>query len=285
MITCPVCNSTSARPSEKYKEYVIHHCESCDVEFADPMKSPGKEWYENHTIYRNRYQSVGQYIGWMHREFLRLTPGAGKRLLDVGCGTGDFVIEAERYGFDSIGLDFDAQAIAVGTSHWKTNRLHNLSIDDFFFRNKQHFDAITFFEVLEHLEQPLEFLRDLKKYLHPGGHISFSVPNRDSTLNSLYRKLVPDIDYPPHHLTRWSKRAVEDFLKREGFSLECLKTAAPTVSDQVFDVLRTRLSWLPHRFQRLLAIAGALLLRPIDLVLIHGTSQEGRGMIIIAKLL
>ncbi|MEX1138018.1 MAG: class I SAM-dependent methyltransferase [Bacteroidota bacterium] len=284
-IACPVCGSNVTRDVSTYGEFSIHRCDSCDVEFANPMKSPGKEWYENHPLYRNRYQAVGEYVGWMHKEFLVHVSGNGQRLLDVGCGTGDFVAEACRRGFNAVGLDFDAQAIAIGRNHWKTDRLFDLSIEDYFKKQQQPFDAITFYEVLEHLESPGPFLAALKRYLKPGGRISFSIPNRDSSLNSLYRRLVPDIDYPPHHLTRWSKQSVRKALEKNGYMIEILKPLIPSLSDQTFDILRTRFNWLPHKAQRILALSISIILLPIDLFLRRATSLEGRGMMIIAKAL
>lgn len=282
---CPVCGSESTRRIGSHNDFSIHRCDSCDVEFANPMKSPGKEWYERHLLYRNRYQAVGQYVGWMHRELLSRIPGNNLRLLDLGCGTGDFVQEALRHGFDAVGLDFDSQAIAVGRSHWKSERLHDMSIEEYFKHMPEPFDIITFYEVLEHLENPGSFLGMLKGYLRPGGRISFSIPNRDSRLNSLYRRLVPGIDFPPHHLTRWSKQAVQKAMDLHGFRIDVLKPLRPSLSDQIFDVLRTRGAWLPHRLQKLIAFACSLFLWPGDILLQRGTSMEGRGMMVIATML
>lgn len=61
----------------------------------------------------------------------------------------------------------------------------------------ERFDIISFFEVLEHLDNPVRFIEHIRGLLKPGGHIIPSVPNRNSFLDTL-----AESDYPPNHLTR-----------------------------------------------------------------------------------
>jgi SAM-dependent methyltransferase len=71
-------------------------------------------------------------------------------------------------------------------------------------------------EVLEHLEQPRELAKKVYKLLAPGGYFIMSVPNRDRISVKLRRR--DEWDYPPNHLTRWSKETLNSFLTRIGFT-------------------------------------------------------------------
>ena len=78
------------------------------------------------------------------------------------------------------------------------------------------FDIITFFEVLEHQDDPKGFVSKVMRLLKPYGCIAGSVPNRNVPLKDW--QWFRDVgDFPPHHFTRWSKRCLEGFLTSMGF--------------------------------------------------------------------
>lgn len=81
-----------------------------------------------------------------------------------------------------------------------------------------NFDVVTFFEVLEHQENPQWFLDVAKKFLSDEGCIAMSVPNRNR-----WQKAPDTLDYPPNHLTRWSPNALRNFLERNGFEILSLR--------------------------------------------------------------
>lgn len=141
-------------------------------------------------------------------------------MLDIGCGSGDFLVTARENGYNVHGIDFDRRAIEIGSERFGLANLYYGTLEDFIQDNTSgQFDVITFFEVLEHLEEPLQFFYYIKKILKTGGFIAFSVPNRKRWIkNSVW------FDYPPHHLTRWSQESIKKFLERNNFEIIRIKT-------------------------------------------------------------
>ena len=92
----------------------------------------------------------------------------------------------------------------------------------------EKYDFVVFFEVLEHLENPGAFLLALKKILSPSGRIVFSTPNRMRFLPQTHWA-----DYPPHHLTRWSREATRCALEKNGFMVE-QSFISPVSAEQLF---------------------------------------------------
>ncbi len=107
-----------------------------------------------------------------------LKPFKGLSILDVGCGGGLVCEPLARLGARVTGIDADAVAIGVAREHAKSSRL---AID---YRNKAaeelttKFDAVLALEIIEHVENPAQFVRTIAKCVKPGGLAVFSTLNR-----------------------------------------------------------------------------------------------------------
>jgi len=194
-------------------------CSACDLIFTDPMPAVNGRWYQEQVMYKVRDQLMNGGLQWNHQQFLQDRPGHGGRLLDVGCGTGEFLAAAHSTGYQITGFDFDPGAIQTAQKRFQ---MENLFTGDLFeFRDKyrkEPFQVVTAFEVLEHSPQPGDFLAALRDLTSPGGFLAISVPNRDRWPAFRY-----DWDYPPNHLTRWSRSALAGLLGKNGFRV--LRTA------------------------------------------------------------
>jgi 2-polyprenyl-3-methyl-5-hydroxy-6-metoxy-1,4-benzoquinol methylase len=174
---------------------------------------PDARWYE--AMYRGRdLRTMPLEPG--HKYFLtdKLAPRPGK-LLDVGCGTGNFLAAARAVGYDVAGTELDRNAAHFATQRLGMSRVLSLALSEFGRRYPHEaFDVVTFFEVLEHQTEPIKFLRSVKACLRFGGVIALSVPNRNRW------STAPDVlDYPPNHFLRWSVAALRAFLTTNGFEI------------------------------------------------------------------
>lgn len=209
-ITCPGCGTEDRSfVVDRLDRYTVVQCTACTLQFADPMANPGGSWYDRAYVLRHSAidTRVRDYYVWA----VRALPGKGT-LLDIGCGEGVFVNYARRHGFDAYGIDFSSEAIATGKRWFGLETIFTSSLADFKQAHPDRaYDAVTFFEVLEHLERPADFLAEASTVLKDGGHVAASVPNNDRWP---YRDFG---DYPPNHLTRWNIRSLRIFLVRNGF--------------------------------------------------------------------
>lgn len=162
---------------------------------------------------------------WYHEQGLRMLPKRVGRLLDVGCGTGNFVAAAARRGFDAVGIDFSEKAVERGRTTYGVD-LHRMTTADARARfGDGAFDVVTAFEVLEHMDDVRSFVDDLTALLHPGGRLIISVPNRERR-----PWMLNEGDLPPHHFTRWDRRSLEGLLERHGLARIRSVTCSPRVT-------------------------------------------------------
>jgi len=227
---CPVCEKEDVfNLIETWKEYKLYHCRKCDVVFSHPMKNPGSEWYEESELYILGKTLCDTTISWHHDQFIHDGKVFGDSLLDVGCGNGVFMKEAQRLGYKVVGIDFDRENIKIAREHFGLNDVFPLTLEELItsYQDKK-FDVITFFEVLEHMDNPGNFINSIKTGLKPGGHIALSVPNRERFLDPL-----GDGDYPPNHLTRWNASSISSFLEKRGFEIIKVTTKKLTTDDLI----------------------------------------------------
>ena len=174
---------------------------------------PDADWYEQ--MYGGRDEKLLP-LEPGHKYFLAdpLAPGRGE-LLDIGCGTGNFLVAARAGGYAVSGTELDRNAAQFARKKLGLPRVLGLTISEFAEQNPhEQFDVITFFEVLEHQAAPTAFLEKVKALLRPGGYIALSVPNRERWLTG------PDVlDYPPNHFLRWNAASLRNFLRAHGFEV------------------------------------------------------------------
>src|SRR5258708_835898 len=211
---CPACGATSRKAAvEKYGKYKLFGCDGCGLQFWEPREMPDARWYEQ--MYGGRDEKL-MPLEPGHKYFLAdpLAPRGGE-LLDVGCGTGNFLAAARHAGYRVTGIELDGKAARFAKERIGLQQIFPLTVSEF---AEQHadekFDVVTFFEVLEHQAAPVEFLQRVSTVLKPQGTIALSVPNRERWMTG------PDVlDYPPNHFLRWDAAALKHFLSAQGFEV------------------------------------------------------------------
>jgi 2-polyprenyl-3-methyl-5-hydroxy-6-metoxy-1,4-benzoquinol methylase len=154
----------------------------------------------------------GKAFAFLDRRLARLHGLAGERarfqqgflddrpsgaLLDIGCGNGDFAAAMQVRGWSVRGTDADpGAATAVTLNHGfpvDVGELHDLGYA------KGTMDAVTARHVIEHVRDPIRFLRECWRILKPGGRLVFVTPNAASLGHGIFREHWQGLE-PPRHL-------------------------------------------------------------------------------------
>ncbi len=137
-------------------------------------------------------------------------------LLDIGAGTGDFLVRAAKDNWSIQGMEPNDKARNIATNKGVvfTDNLNSLS--------PHSFDVITMWHVLEHVSDLENQIKLLKKLVKPNGIIIIAVPNFKSFDAKYYGKYWAAYDVP-RHLWHFSKTAIEKLFQKENVSLIKIK--------------------------------------------------------------
>lgn len=142
-------------------------------------------------------------------------------ILDIGCGTGDFLAACEEDGWSISGIEPNEKARQLAKR--KIRKVESLSQDIHYFleSHKGQFDVITMWHVLEHVPNLMEYIEQLKMLLKPTGCIVVAVPNFKSYDAVHYKEHWAAYDVP-RHLWHFSEQAIQSIFG--GFNFKVFKT-------------------------------------------------------------
>ena len=138
---------------------------------------------------------------------------AGRRVLDLGCATGEFLRTLDPDRHDLFGVDLNVDAIAQAAEGIPRGHFHSGTLADAPFPNER-FDAITMIDFIEHVRDPESELRMAGERLADNGRIIISTPRSDSVVARMTRKVWPQ--YREEHLTYFSLSGLSACMQRAG---------------------------------------------------------------------
>jgi len=215
---------------QKVKDYSVskeifelHHNPEYDLLMTFPKPSLEKlpsyyesEDYISHTDgKRSLFERVYHFIKRIAlKNKLKLinTQSAKGKLLDIGAGTGDFLVVAKNEGWDITGIEPSAKAKGIAINKG-VNFADSLSVLE-----SHSFDIITMWHVLEHVPNLEDYLSELKRLIKPTGTIIIAVPNFKSFDANFYGRHWAAYDVP-RHIWHFSKTAIEKLFAEKGIQL------------------------------------------------------------------
>ena len=141
-----------------------------------------------------------------------LNPGKGN-LLDIGAGTGDFLIVAKNNGWNTKGVEPSEKAKSIAIQKGVSFAASTTDLES------HSFDVITMWHVLEHVPNLENQIRELKRLVKPNGTIIIAVPNFNSYDAKHYGAFWAAYDVP-RHLWHFSKTSIKILFEKEDLKLE-----------------------------------------------------------------
>ena len=235
---CPLCLSEREHQSvvtshvygkDKEKSNAFFECESCEVIYQYPFLSEEEE----HFFYVAEFENFmstrsGEDGGWLKSEdhiaaneenrirrmnYLSSFLTEPKEILEVGCSSGFMLYPLIKDGHSCTGIEPSG---AFGNFLKKNNVESYSSIEELKNNSpRKRFDLVFHFFVLEHIRNPVEFLRELLGLLKPGGKIIFEIPNSSDPLYSIYD--IPEFErfyWSVAHPWYFNKKSLSVLLKK-----------------------------------------------------------------------
>jgi len=229
---CNLCGATRAHAVFVKQGWRLVRCDSCTLLRVDPQPTATQvlQLYAPESGYQqHRLHDDNRYANWeahRARELAALIGPAsrGAALLDIGCATGTFLTVARANGWRVRGLELGRHLAEHG------RRVHQLDIEIGDIHeaaarfDASSFDAITMWDVVEHLARPRNAVASLVRLLKPGGALYVSTPNEDGWVSRYHwwtiRKLMGSWPHPepPRHLYQFSRATMAALYRAAGLT-------------------------------------------------------------------
>lgn len=216
MIKCKICSEKSNFYSD-IKNIKLYKCNHCKLVFQSNIPiNYQKNLYSYYSEFNNYdYESLYNTVN--SRNYNRIL----KRLrsliikknmplnfIDIGCGYGELVNFGNLNGWDSYGIDLSKEAINIGKKHGINIDLINLESNLI----KKNWSVIFLNEVIEHLNNPKIFFRNLSKIISSKGIIYMTTPNFNS-LDRFITKKKWNVFHEEHYFY-FSKASLKYFINK-----------------------------------------------------------------------
>ena len=213
--TCPVCGSADLHEKLRVQDrsvsqetFTIQQCGACGFQFTNPRPAAAHigKYYESdaYVSHNSGAQGLVNQVYKAARFFTvrrkvalitKLNGGQPGRLLDYGCGTGHFLAQAKRAGWQVTGLEPNPRARQDAASRVGQPMLEPAALASL---APASFDAVTLWHVLEHVHALHDTLRQLVAALKPSGQLLVAVPNPASLDAQHYQQDWAAYDVPRH---------------------------------------------------------------------------------------
>ncbi len=230
--TCFVCGGRRQKAFFSAAGSDFWRCRDCGVVRMDPLPGsaePGEDYQgfdlETYRKFMETFR-VPQY----ERDAAALRRhGASGRLLDIGCGMGEFLDVAARSGFEVTGIEPSPTASEIAGRRHPVLKGEFLDLD----LGARRFDAVTLWSVLEHVRTPGETLARIASLMERGGFLALRVPDVRGLLPGLalaiHRltfgrvsaplRVLYQLDWHYKHFTGFDRRTLSRAVENAGFAI------------------------------------------------------------------
>jgi SAM-dependent methyltransferase len=242
-ISCNLCGNNETKTFYRNNMWHIVQCKKCGLRYLNPRPS----LLEVQDLYRNEYfnhypmehEKIGYFslpekYGWESYKCVEVieryleTKGS---LLELGCACGFGLAIAKKKGWKVQGVDISQEAAEYGHNRFNLNILVG-SLESVALPNDT-FDGVIALQTLEHLPNPLNTLKEIRRVLKRRGMAIISVPNISSIDTRLSHKTFMHLLQPPYHFYHFTPDTIKKMANKAGFRIVKIEYTPPAFYNQL----------------------------------------------------
>jgi 2-polyprenyl-3-methyl-5-hydroxy-6-metoxy-1,4-benzoquinol methylase len=217
---CSLCNSSNVIKKFNKEGINYYRCDSCGFLFSKPdVNANSQENIEDYEDYYIKYfdtniadkKNFDSILKWISRK----VNFEGKAMLDIGSGSGKLVNYLRGKGLNIKGIEYSKPLFEKYLKN--KDYFFNCSIDTFSEMDNGPYDIVTLMDVLEHVEQPGKFIKDIAKIQRAGGYLIIEIPLYKSLPSRLFGKNWHF--FHKYHLSYFAKKRLAKLLDDNGYDL------------------------------------------------------------------
>jgi SAM-dependent methyltransferase len=258
---CPACGAALFSWRFRKKGRDFWRCDGCGVEKQHPLPT-----LDELAGYYEAAFTDGMYKTFVDAEPMKVMTAAERmseigglarpgRWLDVGCANGVFVEAAAKAGHNAEGIELSEEAVAMARARGVKATCSTIEG----FGTAAAYDTITAFDVIEHVVDPRQFLREARRLLKPDGTLVLTLPDQGSVMRRLMGKRWY-FYIPEEHLHYFNRRNMPRLLETCGLELV---RARRTFKPLTYAYALTQFQEYNPLIYRLLGAASALVPRKL----------------------
>lgn len=229
-IPCPLCGVDDAEYLWSKQDARYVRCKFCSLVYENPRPTAQElvKLYSSKTyfIQESETSSASGYKNYFTQctrglceEYFdiveRYARKASGMFCDVGCGPGGVLKIARERGWKAVGVEISSWAANEGRKD-NLDIIEGSLIDAKF--PDEYFDAVSMFDVLEHLATPKEYMKEIRRVLKSDGVLVIETPNVDGFFARYVYKQNADLIKPRAHICLYGRRSANWLFSSLGFS-------------------------------------------------------------------
>jgi 2-polyprenyl-3-methyl-5-hydroxy-6-metoxy-1,4-benzoquinol methylase len=223
--TCPLCGGREFMPAGLSAGHSVVRCAGCELHLLNPQPSDAElaEIYHPHYSFFGDEQAAGATVSRVKQataaHYLDQLAKAGiaaGRLLEVGCGDGDFLVAAARRNFSIEGIDYSIHSCRKAQAKLPPATPVHCGEISVLADRRAAYDLCVACDVIEHVRQPAAFLDTVSDLLRPGGWIFIVTPDFASWTARLMGSRW--LEFKAEHLFYYTPSTLRQQLAKAGFT-------------------------------------------------------------------
>ena len=234
-MTCPICTSDQTHTVDllmylqnSNDSYPVSLCNRCHSYYFNPLPTTSAleaHYSDSYNFYQGgNPKQLGRGAGFSKTYLLQHREHG--TLLDVGCGAADFLVGIEsQSSWTTTGLDINKKSVQEASDRTGIEIIHgDIFTNDL---NNRTFDCIHLRDVIEHVPDPVKFMKRACELLSPNGFIYVRIPNGTNEIKPkirLFKKNQSPVLTTPGHIFYISKDGFKQLIQRTGLQIKSSKS-------------------------------------------------------------